>query len=290
MESGPFSPFRLSDLIAFIAVIVALLSPFVAWWLTRRSQLNDQKRQTRQSIFSALMENRHMVESKETVRALNLIDVAFHDHQRVRYLWREYHSMITKPAFFENLIGLELRNQKLLELQTEMARVLGYNIDQFDVERIYAPNWLDEEQAIARHDRATRAAAMRASRETGAPQNLPKAQSSGPNPALYLMQYSAPQGSSGFGSIYLGNGVLGGGDAAGVRYEGTYHVIGDRLVISATMYVPAGGELATGFKAEESTSLPLNIELPLSFASGQEHTLTIGDQPLNIRFEKIKDL
>jgi hypothetical protein len=156
-------------LVATLAVVVAALAPRIAWKLTRQSQLEDQKRQTKLSIFGTLMANRHTAQSREAVAALNMIDVAFHDDQQVRRLWREYHAIISKPPFFDGGIGDELRRQKLLELQTAMARALDYDIDQFDTERMYAPGWLTDEQELAMRERAVRLAALRGPSSPGLP-------------------------------------------------------------------------------------------------------------------------
>src|SRR5437868_3946497 len=90
-------------IVAVVAAVVALLSPSIAWNLTLRSQNQDARRRDKLNIFGASMENRHTFQSREAVRALNLIDVAFHDNPEVRRIWREYHGMISNAAFYQGV-------------------------------------------------------------------------------------------------------------------------------------------------------------------------------------------
>jgi hypothetical protein len=91
--------------VAVIAALVAAVSPFVSWRLARRGQIDDARRQVKLSVFGGVMQNRHSAESYEVIKALNLVDVAFHDDAAVRRLWREYLEMINSRAFFENNLG-----------------------------------------------------------------------------------------------------------------------------------------------------------------------------------------
>jgi len=102
-------------------------------------------------VLTQLIQNRPTIESLEAVRALNLIDVIYHDHKEIRRLWREFYDMLTNPAFFaETNIGLggQLINQKKASLLTAMARDLEYDIETFDVDRVYAPRWIVEQERI----------------------------------------------------------------------------------------------------------------------------------------------
>jgi len=74
------------------------------------------------------------------VRALNTIDVAFHDAPRVRQTWHELFDMLNN-AGLQNPLGYQQRQKKTLELITEMAKALGYGkaITHLDVDRVYSP-------------------------------------------------------------------------------------------------------------------------------------------------------
>ncbi len=55
--------------------------------------------------------------------------------------------------------------------------------------------------------------------------------------ALYVMRYLGAQG-VGFGSIYVGKGVVLGIDVANGRYKGTYTEAGGRVKVSAQLIAP----------------------------------------------------
>jgi hypothetical protein len=150
-----------SIIVAVVAVVAALRAPRISWMLNQRSQEEAAKRKTKVWIFSQLMEHRHTSISHEAVRAFNLIDLAFHDEKDVRNTWRDYHSMISNPAFFSSSVSMELVRQKRTELLSLMAQRLGYDIDRFDVERIYFPNWLAQNEEINDLERAARLTALR---------------------------------------------------------------------------------------------------------------------------------
>jgi hypothetical protein len=85
---------------------------------------------------------RHNPTSEEAVRALNLIDVVFHDAPRVRELWHEYFAVLNTEG-----LGGGQRQKKNLEMITEMAKVLGYGeaITHLDMDRVYYPVALGEQ-------------------------------------------------------------------------------------------------------------------------------------------------
>jgi hypothetical protein len=241
-------PFKWADLVsltnlivAAVAAIIALLSPRIAWQLTRRSQQEDQRRQTKLNIFGMLMQNRHIPQSREAVSGLNLIDVAFHDDGNVRMLWREYHAMISNTGFTQSPVGWELIRQKLTELLAEMAQALNYSVDRFDIERVYYPTWLMEDETLRTRERAVRLAALSGAppQPSGTPPQQPPAppQSGNPVPgapspdgapsssqvqapqgAIYLMNYSGVQGAQGYGLLFMGNERHAGGVRRGVGH------------------------------------------------------------------------
>ena len=209
-----------SLILATVAAIIALIAPYLGWSLARRSQLADQKRQAKVNIFGALMENRHEMQSRPTIAALNLIDVAFHDEKEVRRIWREYHGMIINPAFFTSDVGQELHRQKLLELQAAMARALGYDVDRFDIERRYSPQWLADEEELRIRERNLRLGALRA---PGANSSRAAAASEAvTGQGVYVLRYSGMSGSAGVGLVSIDDGTITGFDLLGGRYEGRY--------------------------------------------------------------------
>ena len=126
-----------------INIIAILASPLIALGVTVFLQDRKEKRQAQMYVFSTLIATRHVPLSEENVRALNTIDLYFYNAPQVRKLWREYYEMLNN-AGLNNALGFPQRQQKSLELITEMANVLGYGktIKSFDVNRVYYPEGL----------------------------------------------------------------------------------------------------------------------------------------------------
>lgn len=149
----------LNTVIAVTAVVAALMAPRISARLTATTELRRAKRQEKLWVLTQVMQNRPQTESLESIRALNLIDVIYHDHKEIRRLWRELYDMLTNPAFFgETNVGLagQLISQKKSALLVAMARDLEYDIETFDVDRIYAPRWLVEQERITLADRKSK--------------------------------------------------------------------------------------------------------------------------------------
>lgn len=127
-------------------ITAVLLSPVIAVLVTLWYQHRKERRDAKRWILSTLLATRHSPILDETVRALNLIDLAFHDSAKVRALWHEYFDMLNNEGL-QNPNGWSQRQKKNLELITEMARVLGYGneISHLDVDRVYYPVGLGEQ-------------------------------------------------------------------------------------------------------------------------------------------------
>jgi len=123
-----------------VNIIAVLLSPVIAVLITLYLQNRREKRNQKLWIFNTLIATRHSPVIEENVRALNMIDVVFHDSQRVRQLWHEYFGMLGNEGL-NNEVGWSQRQKKNLEMITEMAKVLGYGeaITYLDVDRVYYP-------------------------------------------------------------------------------------------------------------------------------------------------------
>lgn len=127
-----------------INTVAVLLSPLIAVLVTVYVQ--DRRERRRQSqdrklwIFNSLIATRHSPITEETVRALNMIDVAFSDSPGVRRLWHEYFDMLCNQGL-QNELGVTQRQKKNLEMLTEMANTVGYGkaINHLDVSRVYLP-------------------------------------------------------------------------------------------------------------------------------------------------------
>ncbi|MBC8128834.1 MAG: hypothetical protein H7Y08_00765 [Rhizobiaceae bacterium] len=107
--------------------------------------------------------------------------------------------------------------------------------------------------------------------------------------AIYRMNYSGRNGGAG-GVIYLGHSAIAGADQAGTVYEGSYVEENGRMRVSLNLTVPAGTKLASGKEVHQATVMPMTGEFPLNFANGQKLTMFIWGNPVNVAFEKIRDL
>ena len=119
-----------------INIIAIVVSPLIAVLVSIWVQNWLETRRARRNIFANLMSTRHHVaHSDEIVRALNMIDVVFHNQEKVRKLWREYFEMLHSKE------TIPLWDKKKGELITEMAKVVGFGkqITLQDIERVYAP-------------------------------------------------------------------------------------------------------------------------------------------------------
>lgn len=136
-----------------LTVLAILLSPAIALGVSIWMRKRNERLQYKKAIFTSLMATRHKFDLEEKVRALNLIDVVFHDDKEVRKIWREYFDMLGNPGL-NNELGWKQRGIKNLELIRAMAKASGYgkNITHIDVDRVYLPVGLmsDAEKAMAR--------------------------------------------------------------------------------------------------------------------------------------------
>jgi hypothetical protein len=121
-------------------IIAIALSPVVAVLITLWIQSRKEKRDRRYMILSTLIANRETYASPENVRALNMIELIFHDSEKIRRLWGELFAIFMDRSLGLNE-GLEKQRRKYLELVVEMARTLGYGkvITPFNTDRRYLP-------------------------------------------------------------------------------------------------------------------------------------------------------
>lgn len=134
----------------WVNILAILLSPVIAVLVSVHLQNRREKRNQKLWIFNTLIATRHSPIVDENVRALNMIDVAYHDSPRVRELWHEYFDMLGNEGL-HNPIGWGQRQKKNLEMITEMAKVVGYRtaITHLDVDRVYYPVGLGEQSQTA---------------------------------------------------------------------------------------------------------------------------------------------
>lgn len=110
--------------LTIINILAIIVIPIAAVFVGQRLQDRSQKRRDKLEIFRALMMNRGIAWTIETVRALNIIDIAFSDDSMVRTRWKEYYNLlcIQTPNDMQCKQVQEAQD-KLLEA---MAHSLGY--------------------------------------------------------------------------------------------------------------------------------------------------------------------
>ena len=119
------------------ALISGLLATVVTlWWQQRMEKKNNKRR-----IFETLMAYRYMIHDKESVHALNSVDVIFYKDQNVRKAYADFLDEADKqPEMNPQLYDKHL---KLLE---EMASVLGLkDIRWNNIKRVYYPTGLAQD-------------------------------------------------------------------------------------------------------------------------------------------------
>jgi hypothetical protein len=116
--------------------ISACLGAILAFTYQRKTELRKDKR----SILQALMIYRNVgVQELEFIKALNAVDVVFHDNKKVRQLCHTYFDQLN-PNISHTLQWRETFHEMLFE----MAQSSGYkNLTKDDIRNCYSPKALD---------------------------------------------------------------------------------------------------------------------------------------------------
>jgi hypothetical protein len=141
---------------AYAAWRAPLSAAKLAEELRRSTERDNERRRLKLHVFASLMQERASLASLEGVRALNLIDVVFHDCRSVREAWAELFLSFDGSKKIPSHVQEE-RTRKLL---TAMAVNLGLGdeLRSDDLGRVYYPNALAEEEYVRQLERqATKA-------------------------------------------------------------------------------------------------------------------------------------
>jgi hypothetical protein len=123
-------------------LISITLIPIIIFYVGKRLQDRDAKRNAKQDLFLRLMANRKKnPPTIEWADSLNQIDIIFQDSKNVRRAWRTYYdSLHPYSQHFSN------SNSFLLDLLSEIANELGYrNLKQTELDRFYSPVFFDNQ-------------------------------------------------------------------------------------------------------------------------------------------------
>ena len=110
--------------VIIINIVAIILSPVLAVIITQRLQDRAKKREDKLTIFKTLMANRHYGWiNRDSVYALNIIDIVFSNSSNVREKWALYHEYMSRPS---ESISMSTSNIKSTELLEAIAEDLGY--------------------------------------------------------------------------------------------------------------------------------------------------------------------
>jgi hypothetical protein len=130
-----------TDIWTIVAIVVGpivsvLVSIFVGKYLSKR----EERRQQKFLVLSTIVAYQWKPVTVEEVRALNAIDLFFHDVPSVRSAWKELHEAFGRRDL-RGADWVENIKKKKLELIHTMARDLGFGktISHLDLDRIYSP-------------------------------------------------------------------------------------------------------------------------------------------------------
>ena len=132
---------QLKDIIDVVAIIV---SPIVAVLIGQYLQNREKSRTDKKEILKALMVNRGLGWSIDSVKALNLIEIVFHDEDKVLSQWKKYYNKLCmeNPAESE-LSDMKSEGDRLLKV---MADSLGYKdkVTWDTIQKPYIPKGLTD--------------------------------------------------------------------------------------------------------------------------------------------------
>jgi hypothetical protein len=144
-----------SDLVLGIAIVIATFAgPIFAVLVTRHIDNVRRTQERRLAVFRSLMATRRAMLSADKVTALNMVEIEFYRIQSVQDAHRDVMAHINTPPPLPP--GWNDRHRTLLtRLLSEMAQVLGYELQQLDVLEggYYPQGFLDidiEQQAVRR--------------------------------------------------------------------------------------------------------------------------------------------
>lgn len=147
---------------AFLSAVATALAAFATWRgprsaaklaeeLRRESDKQNEAKRLKLFVFTSLMQERAYLASSEAVRALNLIDVVFHESREVRESWADLF-LAFNPERQVPTHATEERVRRLLRaMATDIGIADSLRVDDFG--RVYYPTALAEEEELRRRER-----------------------------------------------------------------------------------------------------------------------------------------
>jgi hypothetical protein len=108
---------------------------------------------------------------------------------------------------------------------------------------------------------------------------------------LYVAYFTGAAGSS-LAMFLIGDGVIAGADAGGMKYDGIMEYSQDGSIEGVVQFIaPAGTRLITGMLANTDQTLNAQVRLPLEFDDGRKITqIDTPAGPINARFERLREI
>lgn len=123
-----------------VIALCTLVSPFLAVYAQNKIEMRRAKRGRKKGLFEALMATRGDTLSVEYKRAVNMIELVFHDDRKVIDAWHNlfdsYAELVTEDGPAVVVIG-QKRTDALKNLLMQMATVCGYTFDERTISKGY---------------------------------------------------------------------------------------------------------------------------------------------------------
>jgi hypothetical protein len=137
-----------NEILTLFAIFV---SPIIAVVVTRFMDDRSEKKRRQHQIFRDLMRTRAAKISQEHVTALNLIEIEFHDCDKVRAAWQKYMENLSSELPIDvnsQSSFLVRRDQLFIKLMQEVANQIGFkkvDITDLMTSNYYPRGWANEE-------------------------------------------------------------------------------------------------------------------------------------------------
>lgn len=136
-----------------LIIISTCLGPIFAVqaqkWLERRREVKN----ARLRVFRTLMATRALNLSSAHVEAINTVPLEFYGIKNITTKWKVYFDHLTQPSA-SNPTWESKRQELLYALLLEMSGLLGYDFDEVEIKKVYAPQGhaaIESDQETIRH-------------------------------------------------------------------------------------------------------------------------------------------
>jgi hypothetical protein len=143
----------LNVLVLLATIVAIILGPVFAVRISLQNEASRERTRRKYQTFHALMKTRRVTLAAEHVTALNVIQIEFHDDDRVISAYKKYIDNLAGPTLASNAHQDEIsrfiqtRDDVFIELIFEMGRHLGFNFDKRELAKYsYTPQgWINME-------------------------------------------------------------------------------------------------------------------------------------------------